>query len=212
MIPRPPDTTLGELRAAGYRSRSVKEEMRANLLARIRDGQPFLPGILGYDETVLPQLENAILAGQDVILLGERGQAKSRIARSLIGLLDPWLPYLAGTELHDDPLHPISPLARQIVADEGENAAISWWAAEDRYSEKLSTPDISIADLIGEVDPVKVAEGRYLSDELTLHYGLGHSIAETARTLGLPEGTCKSRLHTALTVLRRAVALDGVPA
>ena len=147
--------------------------MRANLLTRIsaRDG-PSCPGILGYDESVLPQLENAILAGQDVILLGERGQAKSRIARSLVGLLDPWLPYLAGTELHDDPFHPVSPLARQIVAEEGDNAAIGWWAAADRYSEKLSTPDISIADLIGEVDPVKVAEGRYLSDELTIHYGL----------------------------------------
>ena len=132
----------------------------------------FLPGILGYDETVLPQLENAILAGQDVILLGERGQAKSRIARSLVGLLDPWLPYLAGTELHDDPFHPVSPLARRILDEEGDNAAIGWWAAQDRYSEKLSTPDISIADLIGEVDPVKVAEGRYLSDELTIHYGL----------------------------------------
>ena len=146
--------------------------MRANLLAQLRDGRTFLPGILGYDETVLPQLENAILAGQDVILLGERGQAKSRIARSLVGLLDPWLPYLAGTELHDDPLHPVSPLARQILAEEGDAAPIGWWAAEDRYSEKLSTPDISIADLIGEVDPVKVAEGRYLSDELTIHYGL----------------------------------------
>ena len=171
-VDRPGDTTLGELRAAGYRSRSVKEEMRANLLARIRDGRPFMPGILGYDETVLPQIENAILAGQDVILLGERGQAKSRIARSLVGLLDPWLPYLAGTELHDDPLHPVSPLGRAIVAEEGAGARIAWWAADDRYSEKLSTPDISIADLIGEVDPVKVAEGRYLSDELTIHYGL----------------------------------------
>ena len=169
---RPADTTLGELRAAGYRSRSVKEELRANLLERVRADQPFLPGILGYDETVLPQLENAILAGQDVILLGERGQAKSRIARGLIGLLDPWLPYVAGTELHDDPLHPVSPLARAIVAEEGDATPISWWAAADRYSEKLSTPDISIADLIGEVDPVKVAEGRYLSDELTIHYGL----------------------------------------
>jgi magnesium chelatase subunit I len=169
---RPPDTTLGELRASGWQSRSVKAEMRANLLARIRDGDPFLPGILGYDETVLPQLENAILAGQDVILLGERGQAKSRIARSLVGLLDPWLPYLAGTELHDDPFGPVSPLGRQIVAEEGDAARIGWWAEEDRYSEKLATPDISIADLIGEVDPVKVAEGRYLSDELTIHYGL----------------------------------------
>ena len=169
---RPPDTTLGELRAGGYRSRTVKEEMRATLLAQIRDGRPFLPGILGYDETVLPQLENAILAGQDVILLGERGQAKSRIARSLVGLLDQWVPYLAETELHDDPLRPISPLGRSIVAEEGDSARIAWWAAGDRYSEKLSTPDISIADLIGEVDPVKVAEGRYLSDELTIHYGL----------------------------------------
>ena len=171
MLP-PPETTLGELRASGYRPRSVKDEIRANLLTRIHDGQPFLPGILGYDETVLPQLENALLARQDVILLGERGQAKSRIARSLAGLLDPWLPYLAGTELHDDPFAPISPLGRAIVADEGDAARVSWWAAEDRYSEKLSTPDISIADLIGEVDPVKVAEGRYLSDELTIHYGL----------------------------------------
>jgi magnesium chelatase subunit I len=171
-VPRPADTTLGELRAAGWRSRSVKEELRANLLARIAAGDRFLPGILGYDETVLPQLENAILAGQDVILLGERGQAKSRIARALIGLLDPWLPYVAGTELHDDPMHPISPLGRTIEAERGDDTPIAWWAAADRYSEKLATPDISIADLIGEVDPVKVAEGRYLSDELTIHYGL----------------------------------------
>jgi magnesium chelatase subunit I len=169
---RPPDTTLGELRAAGYRPRTVKEEIRSNLLERIRRGSPLLPGILGYDETVLPQIENALLAGQDVILLGERGQAKSRIARSLIGLLDAWLPVVAGAELHDDPLSPVSPYARQLVAERGDETPVSWIGPEQRYSEKLATPDITIADLIGEVDPVKVAEGRYLSDELTIHYGL----------------------------------------
>src|SRR6185436_11842342 len=135
-LPRPADITLGELRTSGWRPRSVKAEMRANLLAHLREGRTILPGILGYDETVLPQLENALLAMQDVILLGERGQAKSRIARSLVGLLDPWLPYLAGTELHDDPYAPISPLGKAIVADEGDAAAIGWWAAADRYSEK----------------------------------------------------------------------------
>src|ERR687898_1622919 len=121
---RPPDTTLGELRAAGWHSRTVKEELRANLLARIGAGEAFMPGIFGYDDTVLPQLENAILAGQDVILLGERGQAKSRIARRLVGLLDPWLPYVAGTELHDDPFRPVSPLGQSILAEEGDAAPI----------------------------------------------------------------------------------------
>ena len=169
---RPTDTTLGTLRDSGYRSRSVKEEMRANLLERIRANEPLLPGILGYDETVLPQIENAILAGQDVILLGERGQAKSRIARALIGLLDEWMPAVAGAELHDDPLNPVSPFARALVDERGDETPVTWIARADRYSEKLATPDITIADLIGEVDPVKVAEGRYLSDELTIHYGL----------------------------------------
>ncbi|HLY35525.1 MAG TPA: magnesium chelatase [Candidatus Limnocylindria bacterium] len=169
---RPAASTIGELRASGWRRRSVKEEMRANLLERIRRGEPLMPGILGYDETVLPQIENAILAGQDVILLGERGQAKSRIARSLVALLDEWLPAIAGVELHDDPFLPVSPAAVAQVAELGDATPITWVPREDRYAEKLATPDISIADLIGEVDPVKVAEGRYLSDELTIHYGL----------------------------------------
>ena len=168
----PPIATLAELRAVGYRSRSVKEEMRANLVTRLRRGEPLLPGIIGFDQTVVPQIENAILAGQDLILLGERGQAKSRIARSLVGLLDPWMPAIAGTELHDDPLRPVSPVGRAIVAERGEETPIAWIGRADRYGEKLATPDITIADLVGEVDPVKVAEGRYLSDELTIHYGL----------------------------------------
>ncbi len=168
----PSASTLGELRESGWRSRTVKEEMRANLLERIRRGEPLVPGILGYDETVLPQMENAILAGQDLILLGERGQAKSRIARALVGLLDGWLPAVAGAELHDDPFRPISPFASALVAEAGDETPITWIVREDRFAEKLATPDISIADLIGEVDPVKVAEGRYLSDELTIHYGL----------------------------------------
>ncbi|HET6380641.1 MAG TPA: sigma 54-interacting transcriptional regulator [candidate division Zixibacteria bacterium] len=172
MTDRPSVATLGELRASGYRPRSVKEEMRANLVARLRTNEPFLPGILGYDETVLPQLENAILAGQDVILLGERGQAKSRIARSLVTLLDEWVPEVAGAELHDDPLRPISPYARALVAERGDETPINWLHRDERYGEKLATPDITIADLVGEVDPVKVAEGRYLSDALTIHYGL----------------------------------------
>jgi magnesium chelatase subunit I len=172
MTQPPPISTLGELRDSGYRPRSVKEEMRANLVRRLRDGAPLLPGILGYDETVLPQIENAVLAGQDIILLGERGQAKSRIARSLIGLLDEWVPELAGTELHDDPMDPVSPHAHDVLRERGDLAPIGWLHRDLRYGEKLATPDITIADLVGEVDPVKVAEGRYLSDALTIHYGL----------------------------------------
>ena len=172
MTDLPTVATLGELRAAGYRPRSVKEEMRANLVDRLRRGESLLPGIIGYDQTVIPQVENAILAGQDIILLGERGQAKSRIARSLVGLLDAWVPAVAGAELHDDPVRPVSPFARALVAEQGDATPIAWVAREDRYGEKLATPDITIADLVGEVDPVKVAEGRYLSDELTIHYGL----------------------------------------
>jgi magnesium chelatase subunit I len=165
-------TTIAELRASGWRSRTVKDELRANLIARLADGRDVLPGIVGYDDTVIPAIENAILAGHDLVFLGERGQAKTRMARLLIGLLDEWLPILRGGELNDDPFEPVSPAGRAIVGREGEDAAIDWLPRDRRYAEKLATPDITIADLIGEVDPIKIAEGRYLSDELTLHYGL----------------------------------------
>src|SRR3954470_8803705 len=164
--------TLGELRRSGYQTLSVKDEMRKNLAERIRNGQELFPGIIGYEETVIPQLENAVLAGQDIIFLGERGQAKTRIARSLINLLDEEVPVLAGSEVNDDPLAPISAGGRAILAEQGDAAPIDWLPRDRRYGEKLATPDITVADLIGEGDPIKVAEGRYLSDELTIHYGL----------------------------------------
>ncbi|CAN5624169.1 sigma 54-interacting transcriptional regulator [soil metagenome] len=164
--------TLGELRTAGYRPRSVKHELRANLIARLGSEEPVFAGIIGYDETVIPALENAILAGQDICFLGERGQAKTRLARLLVNLLDEQLPVVAGGELNDDPLAPISPTARALVAEQGDATPVDWLARGRRYSEKLATPDITIADLIGEVDPIKVAEGRYLADESTIHYGL----------------------------------------
>jgi magnesium chelatase subunit I len=165
-------TTLAGLRAAGWRSRSVKDELRSNLLIRLAAGEPTLPGVVGFEESVVPAIENAILAGQDLVFLGERGQAKTRMARLLVGLLDPWLPVVGGGELNDDPFAPVSPAARAIVALHRDETPIEWLPRDRRYAEKLATPDITIADLIGEVDPIKVAEGRYLSDELTLHYGL----------------------------------------
>jgi magnesium chelatase subunit I len=164
--------TLGELRASGWESRPVKEEVRTNALARVRDGQPIVEGIVGFDDTVLPQLENALLAGHDVIFLGERGQAKTRIIRSLTLLLDEWAPIIGGSEINDNPYHPVSAHARVLVAERGDETPIEWVHRDRRYGEKLATPDTSIADLIGEVDPIKVAEGRYLADELTIHYGL----------------------------------------
>ena len=165
-------STIAELRASGWRSRSVKDELRANLLARLGAGGEVLPGIVGYDDTVIPAVENAILAGHDLVFLGERGQAKTRMARLLVGLLDEWLPVVAGGELNDDPFAPVSPAAKAIVERDRDAAPVDWLHRDRRYVEKLATPDITIADLIGEVDPIKVAEGRYLSDELTLHYGL----------------------------------------
>lgn len=164
--------TLGELRASGYKVRSVKEEMRKNLIDRIRREEAIFPGIIGYEDSVLPQVENAILSGQDMILLGERGQGKSRLIRSLVNLLDEEVPIVAGSELFDSPYQPISKFARELVAEKGDATPVEWVHRSRRYGEKLATPDITIADLIGEVDPIKVAEGRYLSDELTIHYGL----------------------------------------
>ncbi len=164
--------TIGQLRASGYKVVPIREEMRRNLIQKIRDGENPFPGIYGYEDTVLPQIENAILAGQDMIFLGERGQAKTRIARSLINLLDEVTPIVAGSEINEDPFTPISRVAHDLIAEHGEDAPITWLPRERRYGEKLATPDTTIADLIGEVDPIKVAEGRYLSDELTLHYGL----------------------------------------
>ncbi len=165
-------SSLGDLRASGWVSVPVKDEIRHNAVARIRAGQALFPGVLGYEQTVLPQLENALLAGHDIIFLGERGQAKTRMIRSLVGLLDEWLPVVAGSEINDDPYQPVSAAARELIDAEGDATPISWVHREERFGEKLATPDTSIADLIGEVDPIKVAEGRYLSDELTLHYGL----------------------------------------
>jgi magnesium chelatase subunit I len=164
--------TIGELRQSGWASRPVKEEVRANAMTRLAAGEPVVTGLLGYDETVLPQLENALLAGHDVIFLGERGQAKTRIIRSLVELLDEWTPIVAGCEINDDPYAPISKPARDLVAEHGDDTPIEWLHRSRRFGEKLATPDTAIADLIGEVDPIRVAEGRYLADELTIHYGL----------------------------------------
>jgi len=171
----PPTTlasTLGALVASGWVSRPVKDELRSNVIERIRAGRALFPEVMGFEDTVFPQLEHALLAGHDLIFLGERGQAKTRMIRGLVELLDEWMPIVAGSEINDDPTAPVSRAAKELVAELGDETPIAWVHRSTRYGEKLATPDTSIADLIGEVDPIKVAEGRYLSDELTLHYGL----------------------------------------
>jgi magnesium chelatase subunit I len=170
MTSRP--ATLGQLRESGWQSLPVKEEVRRNAIQKIAAGEPLFDRVLGYEQTVMPQLENALLAGHDIIFLGERGQAKTRMIRSLVELLDEWMPVVAGTEINDDPYNPVSRHARDTVRERGDDTPVEWVHRSERYGEKLATPDTSIADLIGEVDPIRVAEGRYLSDELTLHYGL----------------------------------------
>jgi magnesium chelatase subunit I len=164
--------TVGELKSAGYQTKPVRMEMRANMLDRLRAKQAILPGIVGYDESVVPEIENGILAGHHMIFLGERGQAKSRIIRALADLLDERVPAIKGCEINDDPFAPICRTCIKKLEEQGDATEIAWIDRSHRYAEKLATPDVSVADLIGEIDPIKVAEGRYLADEETIHYGL----------------------------------------
>ncbi|PTM90720.1 sigma 54-interacting transcriptional regulator [Dietzia psychralcaliphila] len=169
---KPDVQTLGELRAAGYTSRTLRVEMRDNLLAELAAGRDPWPGMHGFDTTVIPQVERAIIAGHDIVLLGERGQGKTRLLRTLVGLLDEWSPVVAGSELGEDPLVPITTATRERIEREGDTLPIEWRHRSERYVEKLSTPDTSVADMIGDVDPMRVAEGRRLGDPETIHYGL----------------------------------------
>ncbi|MFG2005660.1 sigma 54-interacting transcriptional regulator [Spirillospora sp. NPDC048911] len=168
----PRETTLGDLRTSGHIQRSVKAELRHNLLVRLRSGEPRFPGIVGFDDTVLPHLERALLAGHDLVLLGERGQGKTRLIRTLTGLLDEWTPVIAGCEINDHPYEPVCVRCRRLAAETGDDLPVAWKHRDDRYGEKLATPDTSVGDLIGDVDPIKVAEGRTLGDPETVHFGL----------------------------------------
>jgi magnesium chelatase subunit I len=164
--------TLGELRASGHRHRTVKQELRDNLLARMRAGEARFPGIVGYEDTVLPEVERALLAGHDMVLLGERGQGKTRLIRSLGALLDEWTPVIPGSVLNEHPMHPLTPASRALVAERGDELPIGWLHRSMRYGEKLATPDTSVGDLIGDVDPIRLAQGRTLGDPETIHFGL----------------------------------------
>lgn len=175
VTPAPPADlpgTLGVLRAAGHAYRTVKQELRDNLLARMRSGADRFPGIVGYDDTVLPEVERALLAGHDMVLLGERGQGKTRLIRSLVGLLDEWTPVIAGSVLNEHPMHPLTPSSRALVAEAGDDLPVAWLHRSMRYGEKLATPDTSVGDLIGDVDPIRIAQGRTLGDPETIHFGL----------------------------------------
>jgi magnesium chelatase subunit I len=173
--PAPPSglpSTVGELRSNGYFPCGVKEEVRRNLLTALRSGNTLWPGVVGFDRTVLPQLERALIAGHDVVLLGERGQGKTRLLRGLTDLLDEWTPVIEGSELGEHPLEPITPVSRRRAAEEGDALPVGWRHRSERYVEKLATPDTAVGDLIGDVDPVKVAGGRSLGDPETIHFGL----------------------------------------
>jgi magnesium chelatase subunit I len=165
-------STIAELRDSGHSDRTVKEELRQNLLLKLKRQEPLFPSIIGFDESVIPTLERGILAGHDLVLLGERGQAKTRVIRHLVNLLDEFVPVVSGCEINDHPFRPICARCRALTASDGDAVPIDWIPRDRRYAEKLATPDTSVADLIGDVDPIRVAEGRYLSDELTIHYGL----------------------------------------
>ncbi len=165
--------TLGELKSTGYTPRSVKQELRENLIQRLRNKAEVFPGIIGFDDTVLPDIQRAILSRHSILLLGLRGQAKTRIARLLVNLLDEYVPVIAGSELNDDPLAPISRSSVDLIAEMGDDTPITWWHRSDRYVEKLATPDVSVADLIGDVDPIKAATLKLTyADERVIHYGL----------------------------------------
>jgi magnesium chelatase subunit I len=204
--------TLGELRASGYRVVSVKEEMRRNLIRKLRANETLFPGIIGYDETVLPQIQNAILSKHDMLFLGLRGQAKTRMLRQLVSLLDDAIPAVFGSEVNDDPFHPISRASRERIAVEGEATPLEWIGRERRYQEKLATPDVTIADLIGEIDMIKHAEGRYLSSELTMHFGL---IPRTHRGIfcmnELPDLSPKIQVGLFNVLEERDIQIRGYP-
>ncbi|MFI5454296.1 MAG: magnesium chelatase [Isosphaerales bacterium] len=204
--------TLGELKSSGFRMQSVKDEMRRNLIAKLPSGEPLFADILGYDETVVPQIQNAILSKHDMLLLGLRGQAKTRILRQLVQLLDDAVPIVAGSEVHDHPFAPISKYARDVIAAQADATPIEWIGRGERYHEKLATPDVTIADLIGEVDMIKHAEGRYLSSELTMHFGL---IPRTNRGIfcinELPDLAPKIQVGLFNVLEERDVQIRGFP-
>src|SRR4051794_29296692 len=168
----PAPSTLGELCQSGHEQKSVKAELRDNLLARMRAGDERFPGIVGFEDTVLPQVERALLAGHDIVLLGERGQGKTRLIRTMVQLLDEWTPVVAGCEINDHPYDPVCVRCRRVVGERGDATPVAWKHRDERYAEKLATPDVSVGDLIGDVDPIKVAEGRLLGDPETVHFGL----------------------------------------
>ncbi len=204
--------TLGDLLSTGYRSVSVKDEMRRNLIRKLKADEIIFDGILGYEESVVPQVQNAILSKHDILFLGLRGQAKTRMLRQLVRLLDDAIPIIAGSEVNDDPLHPLSKYARDLIAKHGNDTPIDWITPQQRYHEKLATPDVTIADLIGEIDMIKHAEGRYLSSELTMHFGL---IPRSNRGIfcmnELPDLSAKIQVGMFNVLEERDVQIRGYP-